>query len=50
VVFLLVLYADIIVQFRTGYLHRGLTVLERERVIARYFRFRFFIDLTVVII
>ena len=47
---LMVLYIDIIVQFRAGYLNRGMIILERERVIARYFRVRFFLDLLMVLL
>ena len=47
---LMVLYIDIIVQFRAGYLNRGMIILERERVIARYLRVRFFLDLLMVLL
>lgn len=50
IIFLTILILDMIVQFRTGYLSRGMIVLERERVIAHYLRFHFIIDAIVLIV
>ena len=49
ILFLIGLYADIVVQINTGYLSRGMIVKERERVLARYLRKWGIIDIVVLI-
>lgn len=45
---LLVLVSDIAVQFRVGYLFRGVVVLERARVVSRYLHSFFLVDCLIV--
>ena len=39
---------DVIIQFRTGYLSRGMIVKDFERVVDRYLRFRFELDVVII--
>lgn len=48
--FFTVLCCDVIVQFRTGFLSLGMLITERERVVAHYLRFRFELDILIILI
>jgi hypothetical protein len=46
----LVLVGDMVVQFRVGYLFRGVVVLDRARVVSRYLHSFFLVDCLLVIL
>lgn len=46
--FLLILMIDVWVQLSTGYLHRGVVIQQRSRVIDRYMHYYIFLDIFLI--
>lgn len=49
-IFMLILLLDIFVQFRVGFLNKGIIVKNKQRVTARYVNYPIIIDISVILI
>lgn len=50
IIFILVFIIDMGVQFKTGFLYRGVIITEKARVVSRYLHYYFIFDIVLVVV